>query len=260
MRTMRGRPSTSGTWLGLLIACCWLPFVVSLFLSVAYVRGALAHREAVEAASTELAGVMLRDFFDLALSRASRDAVGLVNRALGALRDQGTPVVEPATVLDAFTAGQRDPGMEWLPVQGIGVMNPRTGEVANSQGRYADWLRRFEGVGDWRDLPVGRLLTQSGSDGDGPWFGYVMMIPIDDVSVFAVAMDIPLDSMAARLIGPALDSVQVHHLGQRDGSLGTRARPPGRVRRLHGWGAGQRGYVCAALIRARPPIRADQGL
>jgi len=220
------------------VAVVVLPLLVTAVLTGAYLRSMFRYRAAVDEAATEVAGVLLRDMFDVVFARAGRAASDLFREPFVLAR--GAPGPSPAgedriaEVLGRVADSLAACACGALPTRGTAVFTPLTGTLAVRGGvEGATWRRRLADLTLTDTTRYGRLVTAAGQDGEDPWFLYLIVATPEGAPPAVLLADVDLDRMGPDLIEPAFTLVaETHDLTRASGPSGLALRvthPQGRV-------------------------------
>lgn len=215
-----------------------LPLVVTAGMTVAYLRTMVHYRAAVDDAATEVAGVLLRDVFDLVLAQSGRAALDLLREGVRTVEGrQGLEMPDEASVADALQRvadSLRTCACGGLPAVSVAAYTPTTGALAARGSRDTTvWRERLDGLSLTASARPGRLRTAAGRDESGPWFLYVLATEPEQRPPTIVLAEIDLDRLGPDLIAPAFTyAMKTHDLTRSLGAGGVALRvthPDGRV-------------------------------
>ncbi len=222
-----------------------LPLVATVALAWVHVRSVRQHRLAVESASVDVTGVMLRDVFDVLAARTRRAAAAGLGYAVNevARREFISPTAPLETqrlvtgilsALDSVAACACGPT---LPVLGAFVYEVASGEVSTS-GRVplpADVAIARLGSLDFPPPPAGgavRVLSAAGTGPPAPWLAFLVVLRFGDETL-VVGVDVDVDSVGDALVRPAHEEIAEGFLPDADAPTEkfglTVADPAGRV-------------------------------
>lgn len=220
------------------VAVLLMVLLVTTALTAAYLRAMFRYRTAVDEAATEVAGVLLRDMFDVVTARTGRAALDLLRPGFVlAAEASGPPGTQEKAVADAVAHvadSLLDCACGGLPAVSVAAYSPATGSLETRGARTPEgWRGLLHGIDPLGGPAAGRLQTAAGQDQTGPWLLYLLATAPERGPPMVVLAEVDLDRMGAEIIAPAFHFVmETHDLTRLSGPGGVALRvthPEGRV-------------------------------